>query len=223
MGPTWGPPGSCRPQMGPMCAAIHTFQVLWELGVNEVGEITAIIQDHIEGFAIREHKRLLDAPDVFFISLTLPGIDGQTLGSQCSGSMVMGGEDVTARPGDLECEKSTMKIRALFQHKGTVFPGMGIPMFRIRRLQDCLIFNMGIPILARQNLDTEMGSRLLAASLISPWLLWWPPAESHYNIYDHCAVGYVNHAHYIVLLCSVGHKITTTIHVTMSSAAIVLT
>ena len=48
------------------------------------------------------------------------------------------------------------------------------------------------------------------ASLISPWLLWWPPAESHYNIYDHSVVGYVSHAHSIVLLYSVGNKITTT-------------
>ena len=50
----------------------------------------------------------------------------------------------------------------------------------------------------------------VAASLISPWLLWWPPAESHYNIYDHSVVGYVSHAHSIVLLYSVGNKITTT-------------
>ena len=51
----------------------------------------------------------------------------------------------------------------------------------------------------------------LAASLISPWLLWWPPAESHYNIYDRSVVGYISHAHSIVLLYSVGNKITTTI------------
>ena len=50
----------------------------------------------------------------------------------------------------------------------------------------------------------------VAASLISPWILWWPPAESHYNIYDHSVVGYVSHAHCIVLLYSVGNKITTT-------------
>ena len=50
----------------------------------------------------------------------------------------------------------------------------------------------------------------MAASLISPWLLWWPPAESHYNIHDHSVVGYVSHAHCIVLLYSVGNKITTT-------------
>ena len=55
---------------------------------------------------------------------------------------------------------------------------------------------------------------IVADSLISPWILWWSPAESHYNIYDHSAVGYVSHAHCIVLLYSVGNKITTTIHYT---------
>ena len=50
-----------------------------------------------------------------------------------------------------------------------------------------------------------------AASLISPWLLWWPPAESHYSIYDSSVVGYVSHVHCIVLLYSVWNIITTTI------------
>ena len=34
----------------------------------------------------------------------------------------------------------------------TVFPGYGIPMLKIRRSQDRLIFNMGIPILVRRHL-----------------------------------------------------------------------
>ena len=50
----------------------------------------------------------------------------------------------------------------------------------------------------------------VAVSLIRPWLLWWPPAEPHYNINDHSAVGYVSHVHCIVLLYFVGNKITTT-------------
>ena len=49
----------------------------------------------------------------------------------------------------------------------------------------------------------------VAASLISLWLLWWSPAESHYSTYDHSAAGYVSHAHCIVLLYYVGNKITT--------------
>ena len=38
---------------------------------------------------------------------------------------------------------------------------------------------------------------------VCPWFLWWPPTESHYNAYDHSAVGYVTHAHCTVLLYSV--------------------
>ena len=52
----------------------------------------------------------------------------------------------------------------------------------------------------------------LAVSLISPYLLWWPPTESHYNIYEHFAIGYVSHAHCIVLVYSVENKITTATH-----------
>ena len=59
----------------------------------------------------------------------------------------------------------------------------------------------------------------VAASLISPWLLWWPPAESHYNISDHSAVSYVSHTHCIVLLYSVGNKTTTTATATVSASA----
>ena len=59
----------------------------------------------------------------------------------------------------------------------------------------------------------------VAASLISPWLLWWPPAESHYNISDHSAVSYVSHTHCIVLLYSVGNKTTTTASASASATA----
>ena len=36
------------------------------------------------------------------------------------------------------------------------FPGMGIPMLKIRQSRDRLIFNMGIPILVSWHLDIEM-------------------------------------------------------------------
>ena len=37
----------------------------------------------------------------------------------------------------------------------TLFPGMEIPMLKIRRSQDRLIFNMGIPILVRRHFYIE--------------------------------------------------------------------
>ena len=39
-----------------------------------------------------------------------------------------------------------------------VFPGMGIPMLKIRRSPDRFIFNMGIPILVRWHLYSETAS-----------------------------------------------------------------
>ena len=46
------------------------------------------------------------------------------------------------------------------------------------------------------------------------WLLWWPPTQSHYDIYDYSAIDFVTHARCIVLLCSVGNEITITTYVT---------
>ena len=40
------------------------------------------------------------------------------------------------------------------------FPGMGIPMLKIRRSRDRLIFNMGIPIPVRRNLYNETAPRV---------------------------------------------------------------
>ena len=52
----------------------------------------------------------------------------------------------------------------------TVFPGMGIPMLKIRRSQDRLIFNMGIPILLWRHLYIEMAPS------------WYLPVMSHFFV-----------------------------------------
>ena len=41
------------------------------------------------------------------------------------------------------------------QEDSMSFPDMGIPMLKIRQSRDCLIFNMGIPILVRRHLYIE--------------------------------------------------------------------
>ena len=43
----------------------------------------------------------------------------------------------------------------------TVFPGMVIPMFKMRQSQDHILFNMGIPTLTRLHLYIEMTTRLI--------------------------------------------------------------
>merc|ERR1719312_2223175 len=52
---------------------LDVSEVLGILLVDEVGEVTSVIEDHVEGLAVREDDSLLDAPDVLLISLTLPG------------------------------------------------------------------------------------------------------------------------------------------------------
>ena len=54
-----------------------------------------------------------------------------------------------------------MRSRALSQYKDRL-PRYGIPMLKIRRSRDRLIFNMAIAILVRRHLDIEMASWYLA-------------------------------------------------------------
>ena len=57
--------------------------------MDKVGQITTIVQDHVQRLAIGEDNSLLDTPDIFFISLALPGIDWDTTCSNSSSSMVL--------------------------------------------------------------------------------------------------------------------------------------
>jgi len=49
---------------------------------------------------------LLDTPSVLLLGFTLPGEDGHTGGSDGSGGVVLGREDVARRPGNLSTEVS---------------------------------------------------------------------------------------------------------------------
>merc|ERR1719347_1886350 len=80
---------------------LDTGEVLGVLLVDEVGQVTSVIKDHVEGLAVREDDSLLDTPYILLVSLTLPGVDRYTAGSNSCSSMVLGGEDVARRPGDL--------------------------------------------------------------------------------------------------------------------------
>ena len=54
----------------------RTLEILRVLFVDEGREVTAIIKNHVEALAIGEGSEgLLNTPSVFFLSLTLPGID----------------------------------------------------------------------------------------------------------------------------------------------------
>jgi hypothetical protein len=69
-----------------------------ELLVDEVGEVTTIVEDHVEGLAVGEgSETLLNTPDVLLFGLTLPGEDRNTGGSNRSGGVVLSRENVLWR------------------------------------------------------------------------------------------------------------------------------
>ena len=77
------------------------LDVLGELLVDEVGEVTSIIEDHVEGLAVREDDGLFDTPHILLVSLTLPSVDGDTAGGDSSSCVILGGEDVAGAPCDI--------------------------------------------------------------------------------------------------------------------------
>jgi len=87
-----------------------TVTVLQKLGVllvDESGKITTIIEDKVELLAILESvELLLNAPDVLLLGLTLPGEDRDASSGNSSGSVVLGGENVAGRPGNLSTESN---------------------------------------------------------------------------------------------------------------------
>ena len=75
--------------------------MLWVLFVHQVGEVTPVIQYHVEGFAIWPQNGLVNTPNVLLVCLPFPGIHSNTClgyGRRC---VVLGGEDVAGAPLDL--------------------------------------------------------------------------------------------------------------------------
>ena len=64
-------------------------QVLGILLVDEVGEVTTIVEDHVEWLAVREDDGLLDAPDVLLVSLALPGVHWDSTGSHGGSGVIL--------------------------------------------------------------------------------------------------------------------------------------
>jgi hypothetical protein len=83
----------------------HTVAVLEHLRVllvDEGSEVTAVVEDQVEALAILEGSELLlEAPLVLLLGLALPREDGDTGGGNGGSGVVLGGEDVARRPGEL--------------------------------------------------------------------------------------------------------------------------
>ena len=70
--------------------------------MHDRGEIAAVVEEEVRGFAIGERAKLLvDAPIVLFFGLPLPGVNGNARRGDSGGGVVLRREDVAARPSDL--------------------------------------------------------------------------------------------------------------------------
>jgi predicted secreted protein len=81
---------------------VASLEHLGVLLVDESGQVTTIIQDQVQALAVLEGDQLLlEAPLVLLLGLTLPGENGDTSSGNGSSGVVLGGEDVARRPGNL--------------------------------------------------------------------------------------------------------------------------
>ena len=84
---------------------VAALELVGELGVDEGSQVTTVIKDEVQLLVVLEGgELLLKAPVVLFLGLALPGEDGDASGSNGSGSVVLGGEDVAGSPSDLSTE-----------------------------------------------------------------------------------------------------------------------
>src|SRR5690606_27627279 len=74
-----------------------TFDAIGQLRVlvqHHVGQVTAVVQDHVEWLAVfTEEERLLNTPVKLLSSHTFPGINRNTGSGNGSGSVVLRGEN----------------------------------------------------------------------------------------------------------------------------------
>lgn len=82
--------------------AADAGQELLVFVVHDVGEVAAVVQDHVQRLSVGEDERLLDAPNVLLVRLALPGEDADASRGDCGRCMVLGAENVARRPLNLQ-------------------------------------------------------------------------------------------------------------------------
>ena len=73
--------------------------------VDEQRRVAAVVEDHVRALAVGPEQRLLGAPPVLLERLALPGVDRHAGGGDRGGGVVLGREDVAARPAHLGAER----------------------------------------------------------------------------------------------------------------------
>ena len=68
--------------------------------MDGIGEVTTIIQDHVQLRAIRPMKSLFNTPIVFFQGFAFPGKNGNTGSGDGRSGLILSGENVAAGPAD---------------------------------------------------------------------------------------------------------------------------
>lgn len=81
-----------------LAQTLDALQIVGETLMHQIGQITAVIQDHVQGLAIGEDERLFNAPRVLLIGFTLPCIHWDSSGSDCRRCMILCAENIAARP-----------------------------------------------------------------------------------------------------------------------------
>ena len=74
------------------------FKKFRKLVVNHHGQVTAIVQNHVQRLAVREEQRLFNAPIEFFRTHALPCVDWNTSHGDRGGSVVLSRKDIAAGP-----------------------------------------------------------------------------------------------------------------------------
>lgn len=74
------------------------LEILWVLGMHEIGQIATIVENQIEWLTVLEDEGLLYAPDVFFVGFTFPSVHWYPGFRYGRCRMILGAEYITGRP-----------------------------------------------------------------------------------------------------------------------------
>jgi hypothetical protein len=84
--------------------AAHLGHEIGVLVVHHLGQIAAVVEQHVRPPAVRPQDRLVDAPPVLLLGLALPGVDRHAACRDGRRRLILGREDVARRPTHLGAE-----------------------------------------------------------------------------------------------------------------------